>query len=83
MGLEPPALKTNTLQLGHQGCFFPEILGVTDDTSSRSSDGNSSLLDEGDSASQVPQASVELVGYGRVIWPDSLSEWVVDGAGLQ
>ena len=34
---------------------------------SRSSDGNSSLLDEGGSASQVPQASVELAGYGCVV----------------
>ena len=45
--------------------------------------GNSSLLDEGGSASQVPQASVQLVGYGSVVWPDSLSEWLVGGAGLQ
>ena len=52
-------------------------------SSSRSSDGNSSLLDEGVSASQVPQASVQLAGYGSVVWPDSLSEWLVDGAGLQ
>ena len=35
------------------------------------------------SASQVTQASVELAGYGSVVWPDSLSEWLVDGAGLQ
>ena len=49
----------------------------------RSSDGNSSLLDEGGSASQVPQPSVQLAGYGSVVWPDSLSEWLVDGAGLQ
>ena len=46
-----------------------------DTSSSRSSDGNSSLLDEGSSASQVSQASVELAGYGSVVWPDSLSEW--------
>ena len=52
-------------------------------SSSRSSDGNSSLLNEDGSASQVPQASVELAGYGSVVWPDSLSEWLVDGAGLQ
>ena len=52
-------------------------------SSSSSSDGNSSLLDEGGSASQVPQASVQLAGYGSVVWPDSLSEWLVDGAGLQ
>ena len=31
-------------------------------SSSRSSDGNSSLPDEGGSASQVPQASVQLAG---------------------
>ena len=30
-----------------------------------------------------PQATVELAGYGSVVWPDSLSEWLVDGAGLQ
>ena len=52
-------------------------------SSSRSSDGNSSLLDEGGSASQVPRATVQLAGYGSVVWPDSLSEWLVDGAGLQ
>ena len=53
------------------------------DSSSRLSDGNSSLLDEGGSASQVPQATVELAGYGSIFWPDSLSEWLIDGAGLQ
>ena len=47
--------------------------------SSRSSDGHSSLLDEGGSAPQVPQATLELVGYGGVVWPDSLSELLVDG----
>ena len=52
-------------------------------SSSRSSDGNSSLLDEGGSASQGPQATIELAGYGSVVWPDSVSEWLVDGAGLQ
>ena len=46
---------------------------------SRSSDGNSSLPNEGGSASQVPQASVQLAGYGSAVWPDSLSEWLVDG----
>ena len=49
-------------------------------SSSRSSDGNSSLLNEGGSVSQVPQASIELVGYGSVDWPDSLSEWLDDRA---
>ena len=38
------------------------------------SDGDSSLLDEGGSASQVPQAFVQLAGYRSVVWPDSLSE---------
>ena len=52
-------------------------------SSSRSSDGNSSLLNEGDSASQIPQTAVELAGYASVVWPDSLSEWLVDRAGLQ
>ena len=56
---------------------------VTHSSSSCSSDGNSSLLDEGGSSSQVPQASADLAGYGSVVWPDSLSEWLVDGAGLQ
>ena len=42
-------------------------------SSSRSSDGDSSLSDEGGSASQVPQAFVKLAGYGSVVWPDSLS----------
>ena len=56
---------------------------LTSSSSSRSSDGNSRLLDEGGSASQVPQASAELAGYGSVVWPDSLSEWLVDGTGLQ
>ena len=52
-------------------------MAPTSSSSSRSSDGNSSLLDEGGSASQVPQASVQLAGYGSVVWPDSLSEWLV------
>ena len=59
------------------------------------SDGNSSLPDEGGSrdldffkisggsASQIPQASVGLAGYGSEVWPDSLFEWLVDGSGLQ
>ena len=44
--------------------------------SSRSSDGNSSLLNEGGSASQVPQASVELKATG--VWSGQfpfLSGW--------
>ena len=48
-------------------------------SSSRLSDGNSSLLGEGGSASRVPK----LAGCESVVWPDSLSEWLVDGAGLQ
>ena len=40
-------------------------------------------MNEGGSASQVPQASIELAGYGSAVWPDSLSEWLVDGAELQ
>ena len=51
--------------------------------SSFSSDGNSSLLNEGGSTLNVPQATVELVGYRSVVWPDSASEWLVDRAGLQ
>ena len=38
---------------------------------------------EGGSTAQDPQASVQLSGYGSVVWPDSLSEWLVGGAGLQ
>ena len=44
-------------------------------SSSRSSDGNSSLLDEGRSASQILQATAKLVvGFGSVVWPGSLSD---------
>ena len=43
-------------------------------SSSRSSDGNFSLPDEGGSTSQVPQATVKLAGYGSVVWPDSIFE---------
>ena len=32
---------------------------------------------------RTPQATVELVVYGSVVWPDSLSEWLRDGPGLQ
>ena len=31
----------------------------------------------------VHRRSLRLPGYGSVVWPDSLSEWLVDGAGLQ
>ena len=51
---------------------FPFFFVSFISSSSRKSDGNSSLLNEGGSASQVPQASVELVGYGSVVWPDSV-----------
>ena len=47
---------------------------VVSSSSSRSLDGNSSLLNEGGSTSQVPQATVQLAGYGSVVWPDFLSE---------
>ena len=33
--------------------------------------------------SSVPRATVELACYGSVVWPDSLSEWLEDGSGLQ
>ena len=56
---------------------------ISSSSSSCLSDGNSILINEGGSASQVPQASIQLAGYGSVVWPDSLSEWVVGGAGLQ
>ena len=67
--------------MGHRGNGVQNV--STSSSSSRSSDGNSCLLNEGGSALQVPQATVQLVGYGSVAWPDSLSEWLVDGAGLQ
>ena len=38
---------------------------------SRSSHGNSSLLNEGGNALQVPQATIELAGSGSVVWPYS------------
>ena len=50
------------------------MLTLQQSSSSHWSDGNSSLLDEGGSASHVPQVSVELAGYGSVVWPDSFSE---------
>ena len=67
-------------QQKHPACTIHED-GMFSSSSSRSSDGNSSLLDEGGSASQVPQASVELAGYGSVVWPvkmecDYLCGWI-------
>ena len=35
------------------------------------------------STSYVPQATVEFAGHGSVVWPDSLSEKLIEGAGLQ
>ena len=43
-------------------------------SSSRLSDGNSSLLDEGINRSYVPQATVELAGCESLVWPDFLFE---------
>ena len=63
--------------------FIPLRPILSSSSSFPSSDWDSSLLHGGNSASQVPQATVELAGYGSVVWPDSLSEWLVDGAGLQ
>ena len=65
-----PARRSQCINLSHG---WVSVVHWTS-SSSRSSNGNSSLLDEGGSASQVPQASVELAGYGSVIWPDSLSD---------
>ena len=62
---------------------IPNSTKSVSSSSSRLSDGNSSLLNEGGSASQVPQATLGLAGYGSGVWPDFLSEWFVDGAGLQ
>ena len=33
--------------------------------------------------SSVLHDAIELAGYGSVVWPDSLSEQLVEGAGLQ
>ena len=44
-----------------------DSLQLKSSSSSRSSDGNSILLNEGGSASQAPQASVELEDYGSVV----------------
>ena len=76
----------NTINLAGQSLEYQFLIQLNDsneESSSRSSDGNSSLLSEGGSASQAPQVSVELAGYVSVVSPDSLSEWLVDGAGLQ
>ena len=51
--------------------------------SSRSSAGNSSLLDESGSTSWVLQAAIELADYGSVVWPDSHFGQLIEGAGLQ
>ena len=50
-------------------------------SSSRSSDGNSSLLCEGGSTSQISRAAVELASYGGVVWPDSLPGRLVERRG--
>ena len=50
-------------------------------SSSHSSEGSANLLNDGGSALQVPQATVELADDRSVVWPDSLSEWFLDGAG--
>ena len=44
---------------------------------------SSCLLDKGDSTLQVPQATIEIAGYGSVVLPDSFSEQLVEVAGLQ
>ena len=59
------------------------MTGFLHSSSSNWSNGNSSLLNEDGSALYVPQATVELAGYGIVVWPDSLCKWLIDGAGLQ
>ena len=63
--------------------MFGRRQSLSQGSSSRLSDGNSGLLDEGGSASQVPEATLELASYGSVVRPDFLSEWLEDGAGLQ
>ena len=76
------SLPSQTSGVALQDGSATELVSLAS-SSSRSSDGNSSLLNEGGSTSRVPQASVELAGYGNVVWSDSICEWLVDGAGLQ
>ena len=87
LSMDPFVLKARQLIPVSIGEFsgillFPCTL-IPFSSSSRSSEGKSSLLDGVGSGSQVPQAIVQLAGYGSVVWPDSLSEWLRDGAGLQ
>ena len=82
LGLSVGAFTDQFLQYKDTMCILTSQR-MASSSSSRSSYGNSSLLNEGGSVSQVPQASVEFAGYGSVVWPDSLSERLVDGAGLQ
>ena len=50
---------------------------------SSSSDGNSSLCDEGSSALYVQQTATQLESHWDVVWLDALSEQLVEGARLQ
>ena len=52
-------------------------------SSLRSSDGQSRLLDEGSSALQVLQGSIEFLGGWQVVRPDPLPGRLVEGAGLE
>ena len=54
--------------------YLVDSLQTSYTSASRSSDGNSSLLDEGGSTPQAPQATIELASNGSVVWPDSPSE---------
>ena len=80
--LEAHRIDWNTIEkaclvLNHYYCKIG--ISSSSSSSSRSTDGNYSLLDEGGCTSQVPQATVELAGYGNVVWPDSLSEDLTPG----
>ena len=65
-----PHISTHTQQSSRGTAGVPTFKSPV--SSSCSLDGNSSLLYEGGSTSQVPQATVELADYGSVVQPDSL-----------
>ena len=56
--------RAQTLPTSYSGPWTDLLRPFVPASSSRSSDGNSSLPDEGGSASQVPRASVQLASHG-------------------
>ena len=52
-------------------------------SSSCSSDGNFSLFHKRWQYIVSPTGYLRIAGYGSVVWPDSLSEWLVEGTGPQ